>query len=78
MGSENYFGKTNKRGVENLCYGVVKKVAKYDSILIVCEGEKTEPKYFKEMRHSLHFCDIGLRQSNYLYFKIFTRNRNDY
>jgi len=43
------------------------KRASYDRILIVCEGEKTEPLYFDEIRqfYRLSTTNIKVRQSDY-------------
>jgi len=44
-----------------------KQRASYDRALIVCEGSKTEPSYFGEIRseHRLHTANIQIRPSEY-------------
>ena len=39
--------------------------ASYDRILIVCEGSKTEPNYFREIRtaHRLHTANVEVQPS---------------
>jgi hypothetical protein len=32
----------------------------YDLVLIVCEGEKTEPNYFEELRDALHLSTANI------------------
>jgi len=49
MGSDNLFHKRKARQVESLRRKKARR-ASYDTVLIVCEGEKTEPYYFKELR----------------------------
>ncbi|NTU74225.1 RloB domain-containing protein [Candidatus Roizmanbacteria bacterium] len=49
MGSDNIFHKRKQRQVASLERRNPEKSA-YDRVLIVCEGEKTEPNYFKEIR----------------------------
>ncbi|MCF6262104.1 MAG: RloB family protein [Xanthomonadales bacterium] len=46
MGSENLFHKHKAKQARNLERKRAKRAA-YDRVLIVCEGEKTEPNYFQ-------------------------------
>lgn len=52
MGTDNLFHKKKKRKAESLRRRRAMK-ASYDVILIVCEGAKTEPNYFTEVKFSL-------------------------
>ncbi|MEW8333914.1 MAG: RloB family protein [Candidatus Thiodiazotropha sp.] len=58
MGSDDLFHKRKHRTKESLCRKKVKREP-YDVVLIVCEGEKTEPYYFEELRDAL-----GLHRDN--------------
>lgn len=49
MGSDNLFHKRKAKKIGDLAR-VKARIAPYERILIVCEGEKTEPNYFKEIR----------------------------
>lgn len=49
MGSDNLHHKRKFRTAESLRRKAAKR-APYDVVLIVCEGEKTEPYYFKGLR----------------------------
>ncbi len=48
MGSDNLFHKRKAKASERLERKKAKR-ASYDKVLIVCEGEKTEPNYFNEL-----------------------------
>lgn len=48
MGSDNLFHKRKARSAKELARKAARK-SDYESILIVCEGTKTEPNYFKEL-----------------------------
>lgn len=48
MGSENLFHKRKAKAAERLERKQSNR-APYDKVLIVCEGEKTEPNYFREI-----------------------------
>lgn len=48
MGSDNLFHKRRERGKKNLERKKAKREP-YDRVLIVCEGEKTEPNYFRDL-----------------------------
>lgn len=52
MGSDNIHGKRKARKTESLKRSRAKRDS-YDTVLIVCEGEKTEPNYFTELRDDL-------------------------
>lgn len=49
MGSQDLFHKRKARNVQNLARSKAKR-APYDRVLIVCEGEKSEPYYLAELR----------------------------
>lgn len=49
MGTDNLFHKRKAKNAKNLQRRAVKRDA-YAKILIVCEGEKTEPNYFNGVR----------------------------
>ena len=51
MGSDDLFHKRKLRNAASLRREEAKK-APYDRVLIVCEGEKTEPNYLEEIRDS--------------------------
>ena len=59
MGSEDLFHKRKAKGIKNLARKRSQRDA-YDKVLIVCEGEKTEPLYFKDARnhHKLNTLNI--------------------
>lgn len=48
MGSDNLFHRRKAKVADNLERKKAKR-ASYDKVLIVCEGEKTEPNYFNEL-----------------------------
>jgi hypothetical protein len=52
MGTDNIFHKRKARKIYELRRQKA-KCAPYDRVLIVCEGEKTEPNYFKRLREKL-------------------------
>lgn len=52
MGSEDLFHKRKAKETKALARKKEKR-ASYDKVLIVCEGEKTEPNYFNELKQ--HF-----------------------
>jgi hypothetical protein len=58
MGSEDLFHKRKARKAE-LHRRRMAKRAPYDRVLIVCEGEKTEPHYFSWLRN-----ELGLNRAN--------------
>ena len=49
MGTDNLFHRKKVKSVKYLARRKAKRRS-YDKVLIVCEGEKTEPFYFKELR----------------------------
>lgn len=59
MGSEDLFHKRKAKGTKDLARKKSKRAA-YDKVLIVCEGKKTEPLYFKDARnyHKLNTLNI--------------------
>lgn len=48
MGSDNLFHKRKARNTASLARSKAKR-SSYERVLIVCEGEKTEPNYFNEI-----------------------------
>jgi len=52
MGSDDLHSKRKARGAASLRRAKAKR-DQYDTVLIVCEGEKTEPNYFKDLRKTL-------------------------
>ncbi|VAW46556.1 hypothetical protein MNBD_GAMMA03-583 [hydrothermal vent metagenome] len=48
MGTDNLHHKRKAKSISNLERKKAKR-APYDRVLIVCEGEKTEPYYFSEL-----------------------------
>lgn len=61
MGSDDLFHKRKIRNAASLKREEAKR-APYDRVLIVCEGEKTEPNYLKEIRatHRLNTANIDI------------------
>ena len=49
MGTDNLFRKQKKKAAQNTAHRQ-NALKSYGRILIVCEGEKTEPNYFKELK----------------------------
>ena len=49
MGSDDLFHKRKARKAEDSARKKSKRQS-YDRVLVVCEGEKTEPIYFEEIR----------------------------
>ena len=49
MGTDNLFHRRKAKGPRELERKKAKR-APYDKVLIVTEGEKTEPQYFKELK----------------------------
>lgn len=52
MGSDNLFHKRRARKADSLKRTKARR-SPYDTVLIVCEGGKTEPNYFAELREDL-------------------------
>lgn len=59
MGTDNLFHKRNKRLATSLLRKKAKQ-APYDRVLIVCEGAKTEPKYFQELRSTFRLSNANI------------------
>ena len=60
MGTDNLFHRRKKgKSVKELARRAPRRVS-YDRVLIVCEGEKTEPNYFKDLRdyYSLNSANV--------------------
>ncbi|MEA3358535.1 MAG: RloB family protein [Thermodesulfobacteriota bacterium] len=60
MGTDNLFHKRKERKVELLRRRQAMK-APYDVILIVCEGGKTEPNYFTELKKLFRLSNANVR-----------------
>jgi len=60
MGTDNLFHKRKERKAELLRRRRAMK-APYDIILIVCEGEKTEPNYFTELKKAFRLSNANVR-----------------
>ena len=60
MGTDNLFHKRKKRKAESLRRRRAMK-APYDVILIVCEGKKTEPNYFSELKKAFRLSNANVR-----------------
>ncbi len=59
MGSDDLFRKRRERNKESLRRRKARR-APYDVILIVCEGGKTEPQYFCELRSDLKLNNLNV------------------
>ena len=59
MGTDDLFHKRKAREAESLRRQAAKRVP-YDVVLIVCEGEKTEPYYFKGLRKHLRLSNANI------------------
>ena len=59
MGTDDLFHKRKAREAESLRRQAAKR-APYDVVLIVCEGEKTEPYYFKGLREHLRLSNANI------------------
>jgi hypothetical protein len=60
MGTDNLFHKRKERKAESLRRQRAMK-ASYDVILIVCEGGKTEPNYFTELKKAFRLSNANVR-----------------
>ncbi len=60
MGTDNLFHKRKERKAELLRRRRATK-APYDVILIVCEGAKTEPNYFTELKKAFRLSNANVR-----------------
>lgn len=60
MGSDDLFKKRKAKSVELLRGKPIR--APYDKVLIVCEGSKTEPHYFKELiaHYEIHSANVKI------------------
>lgn len=65
MGKENRFRKRNPKGARELQRGKHKR-ERYDKVLIVTEGKKTEPEYFNDLKkyHKIHSANIKIDGSS--------------
>ncbi|MBN1546504.1 MAG: RloB domain-containing protein [Syntrophaceae bacterium] len=59
MGTDNLFHKRKERNAESLRRRRAMK-ASYDVILIVCEGGKTEPNYFTELKKAFRLSNANV------------------
>lgn len=59
MGTDDLFHKRKARKAESLHRRQVKR-APYDVVLIVCEGSKTEPNYFRGLKDSLRLSNANI------------------
>ena len=61
MGTDNFFHKRKAKGPGELSRRQPLR-ASYDKALIVCEGEKTEPLYFRELidHHEIHSANVRI------------------
>jgi len=69
MGSENLFHKRKAKAADRLERRKAKR-ASYDKVIIVCEGEKTEPNYFNEL---IDFYEINSVESIVFLIRIVTK-----
>ncbi len=60
MGTDNLFHKRKERKAESLRRRRAMK-AQYDVILIVCEGGKTEPNYFTELKKAFRLNNANVK-----------------
>ena len=60
MGSDNLFHKRRMKKIAALCREK-SKYEPYDMVLIVCEGGKTEPNYFQEIRDDFKLSTANIR-----------------
>ena len=60
MGSDNLFHKRKERKAASLRRRKA-SLAPYDVVLIVCEGEKTEPNYFNEFKKAFRLSNANVR-----------------
>jgi len=60
MGTDNLFHKRKERKAESLRRQRAMK-APYDVILIVCEGGKTEPNYFTELKKTFRLSNANVK-----------------
>ncbi len=60
MGTDNLFHKRKERKAKSLRRRRAQK-ASYDVVLIVCEGEKTEPNYFNELKRAFRLSNANIK-----------------
>jgi hypothetical protein len=60
MGSDNFHHKRRARAARSFKRKLAKR-APYDMVLIVCEGEKTEPNYFRALIDDLQLNTANIR-----------------
>jgi len=60
MGTDNLFHRRKERKVESLRRRRAMK-APYDVVLIVCEGKKTEPNYFNELKKAFRLSNANIK-----------------
>jgi len=61
MGTDNLFHRRKERKTESLRRRQAMKKAPYDIVLIVCEGEKTEPNYFNELKKAFRLSNTNIK-----------------
>lgn len=59
MGNDDLYHKRKFRKAESFRRSAAKR-APYDRVLIVCEGQKTEPIYFKKLREYFHLNSVNV------------------
>ena len=60
MGSDDLFRKKKERKTASLLRAKA-KLSPYDVVLIVCEGEKTEPNYFEELKDAFRLNNANVK-----------------
>lgn len=60
MGTDNLFHRRKERKAESLRRRQAMK-APYDVVLIVCEGGKTEPNYFNELKKAFRLSNANIK-----------------
>lgn len=60
MGTDNLFHKRKARSIESLKRQAARREP-YDVVLIVCEGTKTEPNYFRGIRNELRLSTANIK-----------------
>ena len=60
MGSDDLFHKRKERKIASLRRRRA-SIAPYDVVLIVCEGEKTEPNYFNELKKAFRLSNANVK-----------------
>ncbi|MBW1924385.1 MAG: RloB domain-containing protein [Deltaproteobacteria bacterium] len=64
MGTDNLFYRRKERKAESLRRRQAMK-APYDVVLIVCEGKKTEPNYFNELKKAFRLSNANIKVSGH-------------